>query len=205
MPVAEAWHRALSNSKGSQTDDLETETRGREPQATARTGPRARSLTLTASTLLEDGRRNRDKAESVSPARMKWRRVRRLYDGGMVMQGLLNDVRSRQTEGIYSLDWSNVPSTSTSSHRIFTKELSDAEASVHTRPSTKDDTEKVYAADWTEVPGHPSPAAIENWKRLKLASEARQALHGVNQEEMEEKHWNQQSEGSEPYARPVRA
>eukprot|EP00913_Durusdinium_trenchii_P002322 g2144.t1 len=198
MPVAEAWHRALSNSKGSQTDDLETETRGREPQATARTGPRARSLTLTASTLLEDGRRNRDKAESVSPARMKWRRVRRLYDGGMVMQGLLNDVRSRQTEGIYSLDWSNVPSTSTSSHRIFTKELSDAEASVHTRPSTKDDTEKVYAADWTEVPGHPSPAAIENWKRLKLASEARQALHGVNQEEMEEKHWNQQSEGSLP-------
>lgn len=80
-------------------------------------------------------------------------------------------------QGIYSLDWSNVPSTSTSSHRIFTKELSDAEASVHTRPSTKDDTEKVYAADWTEVPGHPSPAAIENWKRLKLACPGLKVTH----------------------------
>ena len=28
----------------------------------------------------------------------RWRRVRRLYDGGYVMQGLLNDIRSKQTE-----------------------------------------------------------------------------------------------------------
>ena len=98
-------------------------------------------------------------AESVSPARKRWGKVRCLYEGGFVMKGLLNDVRSRQTEGIYNLDWSNV-----SSNRPFTRELSEASETKGRRRNARE-TERMYARDWTKLP--ENPAELENWKRLR--------------------------------------
>ena len=97
---AEAWQRAMCNSKGSQTDEDLDYGRGREALPTL--GPRARSLTQ-----LKEVKELPSKSESESPARKQWRRVRRLYNGSLVMQGLLNEVRSRHTEGIYTCDWAS--------------------------------------------------------------------------------------------------
>ena len=90
----------MCNSKGSQTDEDLDYGRGREALPTL--GPRARSLTQ-----LKEAKQLGLKSESESPARKQWRRVRRLYDGHLVMQDLLNEVRSRHTEGIYNCDWAS--------------------------------------------------------------------------------------------------
>lgn len=39
---------------------------------------------------------------------------------------------------------------------------------LRSSPRPSDETEALYAKDWTRsVSGHPSPAAIENWKKVR--------------------------------------
>eukprot|EP00435_Cladocopium_sp_Y103_P068099 s510_g31.t1 len=187
MSPAEAWQRTP---------------RGREGLPTMVIGPRARSL----GTLAEPQKESLgscDKAESESPARKQWRRVRRLYDGGYVMQGLLNDVRSKQTEGIYNLDWANLPGVQRAQSSQPTSPTSSAMNGQlrASSPRRSDETEAMYAKDWTRsVSGHPSPAAIENWKKVRRVSDANKVFNGVldgvrcrQTEEMYAKDWTQAS------------
>mmetsp|Transcript_77223 Transcript_77223/g.170534 ORF Transcript_77223/g.170534 Transcript_77223/m.170534 type:complete len:255 (+) Transcript_77223:34-798(+) len=196
MSTAEAWQRTP---------------RGREGLPTMVIGPRARSL----GTLAEPQKESLGscKAESESPARKQWRRVRRLYDGGYVMQGLLNDIRSKQTEGMYNLDWANLPVQRAQSSQPTSPTSSAMNGQLRSSPRRSDETEALYAKDWTSsVPGHPSPAAIENWKKVRRVSDANKVFNGVldgvrcrQTEEMYAKDWTQASPSAASDQEPLTA